>query len=176
MRVRVLLLLLLGAAVQRARAGSLAVVDAQCSAAGNCSAVLQAAIASCSCHCRVLLSPPGARFELERSSALRAAGVRGLTIDGAGALLVQADGAAPLLDLANCSNVTIANFTLAAARAPYTLGTVLPPPPPTSTRAAPGATSAPPRVLLRVNTTLYPMDAEHTRRLPWLLRAQAGVA
>ena len=74
MRVRVLLLLLLGAAVQRARAGSLAVVDAQCSAAWNCSAVLQAAIASCSCHCRVLLSPSGARFDLERSSALRAAG------------------------------------------------------------------------------------------------------
>ena len=43
-----------------------------------------------------------------------------LDIDGAGALLIQSDGAAPFLNLANCSNVTISNFTLAAARAPYT--------------------------------------------------------
>jgi hypothetical protein len=145
-------------------------VDAGCSASGDCSEKWQAALSSCTADCNIRLTPPGALFALEQSAALIASDVHGLSIDGQGARLVLDDGSASFLNLANCSKVTISNLTLSAVRPPFTFGVVQEEDKGgrNSSSSSGGA-----MVVLRVDASRYPMGTAMATRFPWLLRVVA---
>lgn len=157
---------------------STVVVDASCTARGDCSAQLQAALSSCRAGCVVQLAPAGGTFMLEQTTPLNAVGAVGLRFEGAGARLVLGDGTAQLLRVANSSSVSLSNFSVHTTRTPFTFGVVV-----TAehlatdavgTAGAVGATGAAEDVvLLRVDAARYPMDNALRARLPWLERVAA---
>ena len=101
------------------------IIRSSCSATGDCSAQMQAALTAChAVHaCAIQFAPPRATFHLEQTVAVTASRVDGLTLNGNGATFVL-DGHAPFIYAANCTNVTLANFTLTAARPSFTYGVV----------------------------------------------------
>ena len=106
------------------------VVHSSCSAAGDCSARLQAALTDCclsavdhTSFCEVQLAPPGAVFRLEQSSALTVSGSRGgIALRGDGARLeLRGDAAFLAVDctasgLSRCLAVLLAVCVRARAR------------------------------------------------------------
>ena len=104
-------------------------LQASCSDTHDCSARLQAALASCRAHrvasCEVVLEPPGALFRMEQAGAVTADGVQGLAIRGNGARLLL-NGDAPFLNARRCVGLSFSNLTLAATRPPFTYRIVVP--------------------------------------------------
>eukprot|EP01043_Picozoa_sp_COSAG02_P058559 COSAG02_NODE_7308_length_3072_cov_2.627985_4_plen_303_part_00 len=146
----------------------LRIVHSSCSAAGDCSARLQAAFTEClmgstmhagasSQLCEVQLAPPGAVFRLEQSSAVNVSGnPGGIALRGDGARL-ELRGDAPFLAV-DCATsgggrgVSLSNFTLTATRPAFTYGIV--------TDAVPGS-----HFSLSVDLDTYPMELPWTRRV-----------
>jgi hypothetical protein len=142
------------------------VVHSSCSAAGDCSARLQAAFTEClsttlqgasSQLCEVQLVPPGAVFRLEQSSPVNVSGSRAqIALRGEGARL-ELHGDAPFLAV-DCipsgggRGVSLSNFTLAATRPAFTYGVV--------SAAVPGS-----HFNLSVDFSVYPMELPWTRRV-----------
>lgn len=122
-------------------------LNAACSKSGNCSRSLQLLLNACTntSNSTIKLTPPGAMFKLEQSSALNLTKAHLWTFDGQGAELVLKDGSSRFLYIDNCSSISISNFTLRALRPTFTLGTVM------------QSDSQPdPIVYMSVNTSTYP--------------------
>ena len=141
------------------------VLTSSCSASGDCSAKLQSLLSACTgtSNCTIRFTPPNADFSLEQANALTATEVQGLAIEGNGARLSFQRGDAPFLSVNSSSNVVLANFTLRAARVPFTYGVVQNSSNTSSKTSSNSSTGPGPGVVtLTVDVKQYPLDEPWT--------------